>query len=172
MSISQLLEPNNYHLFVNSIVIEDQFSAIPIGASQALTATTPTLVAFNNALVVGAGYNTGTSTFTASASDNYNFSANVEILIDLTADDHASVTAQLLKNGATLLQQTVVAGPVVIAGGVRSITGNVPLQWYGPLVAGDTVTIKATGTSNSLGNGNITALSALNPGTWFMGHRD
>jgi hypothetical protein len=167
MSISNLLVPNNYNLFINSVFVEDSFSASPAGA-QTLSTVAATQILFPTINVSGLNYNPATSSYTVPSNGVYSLNANVEVqYVVAGAAANVSVTVSLL-NGAVALQASTSTLPAVPVGG-SGVTVQIPIMWYGFLLAGSVITI--SNSTPTLSAGSLSLFNTLEPGTIFYGKR-
>jgi hypothetical protein len=166
MSISNLLVPNHYNLFVNSIFIEDSFSAVAT-VSQALNPAAATKIVFPHANISDINYSTVTSTYTIPTSGAYHFNANIEIQYQNTNNAiDTSITVSLL-SGVTVLQAAT--SSLASVPDTNSTTLQLPILWYGFLNAGSLITVSADIPTISGGAFSLYQVSV--PGTIFYGQR-
>jgi hypothetical protein len=166
MSISNLLVPNNYNLFTNSVFVEDSFSAIPSGA-QTLSTSVATKINFPTINVSGINYSVGTSTYTVPSNGVYTFNANVEVQYTISAIADVSITISLLSGSTPLQAVTDTRNQLSSVG--SGVTTELGIHWYGFLTAGSLITISANPVTVSTGS--FTLLNSLAPGSMFMGKR-
>jgi len=168
MSINNLLSPNNFNLFVNSVFSTESFSAAP-NANQTLNPAADVQLVFDNGLVTVSSYSTVTSTYTVPATGVYHFYCNVQLNYGVTLSDSVLVSCSLL-NGATKLQ--IASSLMDAPAAPDEIVVQLPLMWYGLCNAGDLITVQADQPiSSAHGAGNFAVYGINKVGTIFFGVR-
>lgn len=167
MSLSEILVPNVYDLFANSITLVDpvinktNFSAI--ATTDVVSPSYPYTVLFPTALIANPAFNVGTGVYTVPVAGNYHFDSGVSINIinGSTAAAICTVTLRLnISSGGT---QTIFTSYNLATS--ATVSDIIPVSWFGPLAAGATVSIVVV--TVAVSGGPITSSTIKGTGTWF-----
>lgn len=141
MSISELLVPNNFNLYANSLTNSEVLSAYGSTTQNLNITGASTKVNFDATNISNPHYNTTTSTYTVPANGNYKIEAEVNFNLSTSnavGNNAWTARGNIFKNGISIVQNTV---GDLYSGGSLSNPYTVNLLGFLPLVAGDLITI-------------------------------
>jgi hypothetical protein len=170
-SIGNLLVPNNYNLYAESITVNQSttevFSAVPSG-NQVLSAGGTfalTKVNYGVLLFPNSAYDTTLSVYTAPKSGVYNIKGRVGVDLVVSGNSIIGLSADLISNDVTTVSRSSKTDNYA-AGLTYHL--ELDINWVGSLVAAQNIRIKINAPTGS-GVANITSCQVTFADSYFNG---
>lgn len=167
MSLSEILVPNTYNLFANSVTSvssgSKSFSAKLLASAGPITLATYTISGWGNA-IANPAFNASSGVYTIPSTGDYNFNAG--ILVTLTGGSTGGQTGFLLTlvNASNVILASASLNINLIASAIYS--GVMPIQLFATLQAGTAVRLYLSEIVLPGGTPNNATL-VVNQNSWF-----